>query len=486
VVVTYSPGALPARMPSPFGPPHEAALRAAEDLKARLPVPSEGKMFGVLVVDGGYLAAFSGMLDGRWEVPGFVPPAFDSAARDAFWPAGEAELAQIEAALAALEPARAEAAAALAREEAALDVLRVRHRERREARRARRAAGEPAAALDQESRGDTAERKRFVRDGQLAARARQLDEERARLIALRADRSRDYLHRLQDTYAFPLRALFAPAEPPGGAGDCAAPKLVAYALRHGLVPRALAEFWWGPPPPTGDRRHGEVYPACRGKCGPILGHLLAGIAEPPPVLEQPRGELRTIWQDDHLLVVTKPIGLLSVPGRSTRDSVATRVGGHVVHRLDLDTSGLIVIAKDLATLAAMQRQFERREVDKRYIALLDGDVAGDAGTIELPLRGDLDDRPRQIVDPIHGKPAVTVWRVLARGEGRTRVEFVPHTGRAHQLRVHAAHPRGLATPIVGDRLYGRAGDRLMLHAEALAFAHPHFATRLEFVDRAPF
>jgi tRNA pseudouridine32 synthase / 23S rRNA pseudouridine746 synthase len=473
-------------MPSPFGPPPEAARRAAEHLQAHLPVPSEGKMFGVLVIDNGYLAAFSGMLDGRWEVPGFVPPAFDVAARAAFWPAGEAELAQIEAALVALEPARGQVAAAIAREQAALEALRVQHRERREARRMRRAAGEASAPLDQESRGDTAERKRFVHDAELAARAKQLDEERARLVALRAERSRHFLHRLQDTYAFPLRALFAPGEPPGGAGDCAAPKLVAYALRHGLVPRALAEFWWGPPPPTGDRRHGVFYPACRGKCGPILGHLLAEIAEPPPVLEQPRGELRTIWQDDHLLVVSKPIGLLSVPGRSTRDSVATRLGGHVVHRLDLDTSGLIVVAKDLATLAAMQRRFERREVDKRYVAWLEGNVAGDAGTIELPLRGDLDDRPRQIVDPIHGKPAVTVWRVLARTEGKTRVEFAPHTGRAHQLRVHAAHPRGLATPIVGDRLYGRAGDRLMLHAESLAFAHPHSGTRLEFVDRAPF
>ena len=405
----------------------------------------------------------------------------------------EAELAQIDAALAALDPGRAEVAAAIAREEAALEALRVQHRLRREARRVRRTGGDAALlhALDQERRGDSAERRRWdaahrEQRAALAARARRFDNARARLVALRAARSRHYLRRLQETYAFPLRALFAPAEPPGGAGDCAAPKLVAYALRQGLAPRALAEFWWGPPPPTGDRRQGVFYPACRGKCRPILGHLLAGIAEPPPVYEQPSGELRVVWQDDHLMVVAKPPGLLSVPGRSTRDSVETRLGATVVHRLDLDTSGLIVLAKDAATLAAMHRQFERREVTKRYIAWLDGLVAGEAGTIDLPLRGDLDDRPRQIVDPAHGRPALTEWRVLERRDGRTRVAFSPRTGRAHQLRVHAAHPRGLATPIVGDRLYGRAGDRLLLHAELLAFVHPHTGASLEFADNSPF
>lgn len=486
----FTPGALPPRMPSPFGPAHEAARRAAQHLQARLPVPAEGKMFGVLVVDGGYLAAFSGMLDGRWEVPGFVPPAFDAAARAAFWPAGERELAAIDVRIAALDGPRAEVAAAIAREEADLEELRTRHRARREQRRLARAGGE-SHELDQESRGDGAERKRFDAERRpardvLAARARELDAERGGLVALRAETSRGYLVRLQDTYAFPLRALFAPAEPPGGAGDCAAPKLVAYALRHGLVPRALAEFWWGPLSATGDRRHGMYYPACRGKCGPILAHLLDGIAEPPPVLEDSKAELRVVWQDAHLIVVAKPVGLLSNPGRSTKDSVETRLGASVVHRLDLDTSGLLVLAKDPVTLAAMQRQFERREVTKRYVALLEGEVAGDAGVIDLPLRLDVDDRPRQIVDPVHGRAAITEWRVVARSGGRTRVDLSPRTGRAHQLRVHAAHPSGLATPIVGDRLYGHVDSRLYLHAEALTFVHPHTGARLDLADAAPF
>jgi tRNA pseudouridine32 synthase/23S rRNA pseudouridine746 synthase len=489
-VWSFDCGDLPARMPSPFGSPHDAARRAAQDLQTRLPALREGKMFGVLVVDGGYLAAFSGMLDGRWDVPGFVPPAFDATARDAFWPAGERELGVLQAQIDALAAPRGELATQLAHEEALLEELRARHRERREHRRNAR-AGEASHELDQQSRGDSAERKRFdaehrpVREA-LAARIRELDRQRAELAAIRAEKSRGYLHRLQGTYAFPLRSLFAPAEPPGGAGDCAAPKLIAYALRHGLRPRALAEFWWGPPSPLGDRHHGMLYPACRGKCGPILAHLLAGIADPPPVYEAPQSEPRIVWQDDHVLVVAKPAGLLSNPGRSTRDSVETRFGALVVHRLDLDTSGLLLLAKDRETLAALHRQFERREVDKRYIAWLAGDVAGDAGTIELPLRLDVDDRPRQVVDPVHGKPAVTHWQVLERSGGRTRVAFHPRTGRAHQLRVHAAHPRGLATPIVGDRLYGHADSRLLLHAEALAFIHPRTGVRLELAEPAPF
>jgi tRNA pseudouridine32 synthase/23S rRNA pseudouridine746 synthase len=207
-------------------------------------------------------------------------------------------------------------------------------------------------------------------------------------------------------------------------------------------------------------------------------------------------EPRTVFEDRWLVVVDKPVGLLSVPGRSglLRDSVLTRLrdrypradGPMVVHRLDLDTSGLMLAAKDAATHTALQRQFCRREIDKRYVAWLDGPVAGERGTIELALRVDLDDRPRQIHDPVHGKAAITDWNALERSGARTRVALHPRTGRTHQLRVHAAHPMGLAAPIVGDRLYGQPGDRLMLHAEALAFLHPHTGERIELVRSAPF
>ena len=393
-------------------------------------------------------------------------------------------------------------------------------------------------ALDQESRGDAAERKRFeaavaeVR-GPLAERVAAFERERMRLERLRADESRDLMKRVHDTYVISnargermrLRELFAPGEPPAGAGDCAGPKLLGEAYRHGLTPLALAEVWWGAPPATGGRHAGTFYPSCRGKCGPILPHMLDGLpVSAPPVFGG--GPIATelpavVFEDAWIVVVDKPVGLLSVPGRSgaLRDSVQTRLrarypeatGPLVVHRLDLDTSGLLLAAKDEGTHAALQAQFARRQIEKRYIAWLDGVVAADAGVVDLPIRVDLDDRPRQIHDPVHGKGAITEWSVLERGERTTRVALVPKTGRTHQLRVHAAHPRGIGAPIVGDRLYGRSaqpeievpdaglrgagylaapirGDevRLMLHAERLAFVHPHTGERIELSRAAPF
>jgi tRNA pseudouridine32 synthase/23S rRNA pseudouridine746 synthase len=536
------PAAVPARLASPFDPgePHPVARRAAEaligelrgraGLEARLAAPGGGKMFGVLVVAGpdgrvGTLRGFSGMLDGAWCVPGFVPPLFDAAARDAFWPAGERELAELDRALRALA-AGADATALriahaelAARHAAELAALRARHRDHRAVRQAARqairgaaGAGDPAAlhALDQASRGDAAERRRLLADhaaerAAIATRLDALDAARAELARGRAGRSRALMTRIHDSYAIasargerrPLRALFAPGEPPSGAGDCAGPKLLGHAYRLGATPLALAEFWWGAPPATGGRRAGQFYPSCRGKCGPLLAFMLDGLAcAAAPVFGAaaiPADEPRVVHEDPWLVIVDKPCGLLSVPGRDDRlqDSVVTRLrarwpGATAVHRLDLDTSGLLVAAKDPATHAALQRAFARREVDKRYVAWLDGPVAGDRGTVALALRVDLDDRPRQLVDPEHGKPAITDWQVIDRAGARTRVHLVPHTGRSHQLRVHAAHPLGLGAPIVGDRLYGRAAERLALHAEALAFVHPHTGRRVALERPAPF
>jgi tRNA pseudouridine32 synthase/23S rRNA pseudouridine746 synthase len=218
--------------------------------------------------------------------------------------------------------------------------------------------------------------------------------------------------------------------------------------------------------------------------------------EPAPefgLTSAPLDEPRIVHQDQWLVVVDKPCGLLSVPGRAAHlaDSVQTRLqarfpGALVAHRLDLDTSGLLVAALDLETHQRLQAQFRRREVSKTYLAWLDGSPVGEAGTIELPLRVDLDDRPRQIVDAVHGKAAVTDWRVLRRAGTRTLVSFSPRTGRTHQLRVHAAHPAGLGAPIAGDRLYGTAGERLLLHAEAIAFVHPATGARLALTSPAPF
>jgi tRNA pseudouridine32 synthase/23S rRNA pseudouridine746 synthase len=538
--------------PSPFDElgPHALARRAAEVMQAELRAgfiapgipsamlegPEGGKMFGVLVVqrpDGriGFLRSFSGMLAGRWELPGFVPPLFDREARNRVEPSGEAVVKALLARAEALQssPELAELRtcheAQKARHAEEWEAMRVRHEQRRQRRHARRAEltasstlteaarREALHALDQESRGDKAERRRL--DAAHEEERRALEPKRARmerrlqaLERLRRIVCRALMKRLHDTYGVPnargerrpLRALFAPGEPPSGAADCAAPKLLAHAFTHGLRPLALAEFWWGTPPSSGGRVSGAFYAACRDKCGPLLPFMLEGLHvapprafSPPPVVAE---DLPIVFEDAWLVVVDKPAGLLSVPGKdeSVTDSVLARLraryphatGPLLVHRLDLDTSGLLVAALDSRTHAALQRQFVHREVQKRYVAWLAGAVRGEQGTIDFPMRVDLDDRPRQIHDPVHGKPAVTRWQVLQRRGERTRVALFPHTGRTHQLRVHAAHPLGLGAPIVGDRLYGHPDDRLMLHAEWLSFLHPGTGQRVSFERPAPF
>jgi len=437
---------------------HPLARRAAMELMQtlqshdvapwRLHEAGNGKMFGVLVVatpDGtiGYFRGFSGMVHGKWEIDGWVPPTFDPYAYDAVRIAAEAEMLEFK-----------EQRAALLASDAAV------------------------RALD----------------------------------LTRAARSRALTTQIHESYHFAnargevrgLRSLFAPGEPPTGSGDCAAPKLLAQAYRLGLRPIALGEFWWGAASAAGDRREGVFYAACRGKCLPILTHMLDGLpAEPPPLFGSAAidpAEPRAVFEDEHLLVVNKPVGLLTTPGRSASlsDCVVSRLreryphatGPLAVHRLDLDTSGLLLIAKHADTARALQRMFSLREIEKHYVAWLNGNVAADHGHITLPLRLDVDDRPRHIHDPVLGKPAHTEWHVLARANGRTRVRFTAHTGRSHQLRVHSAHPQGLDAPIVGDRLYGRnapsEGERMQLHAERLAFVHPVSGARLVIAQPTPF
>ncbi|MCC6245951.1 MAG: RluA family pseudouridine synthase [Gemmatimonadaceae bacterium] len=463
----------PTRFPTPFDRKalHPLARRAAMELVEslqspharawRLDEPGNGKMFGVLVVsapDGtiGYLRGFSGMINGAWDTDGWVPAAFDREARDRVWIPGEQEMLDVTAQRAAL-----------------------------------------LVTMPEDANSPDARR--------VAAAIRTLDD-------TRTARSRTLMRQIQDCYHFSnargevraLRSLFAPAEPPAGAGDCAAPKLLAHAYRLGLTPLALAELWWGAPASTGDRRAGVFYAACRGKCLPILTHMLDGLpVDPPPLFGSAAldpAEPRVLYEDDQVMVVHKPSGLLTVPGRSAslHDCVVSRLrtrypeatGPLVVHRWDMDTSGLVLCAKDMVTASALNRLFSLREIDKHYVAYVDGVVTGDHGHIHLPLRVDIDDRPRNIHDPVHGKPAHTEWRALAREPGRTRVQFIPHTGRSHQLRGHAAHPEGLNAPIVGDRLYGHIApdddERLLLHAERLAFIHPVTGAPVVVEHSAPF
>jgi len=540
--------ALPQGFPSPFSnTPHPLAQHAALELQQQLnnpqawshdfDAPEGGKMFGVLVVRDasdqlGYLAAFSGMLAGKWVQPGFVPPFFDQQMLDGFLPAGETRLRTYEAQINGLQystefEALNDQLAALQRQrDVELKTLVASHRQRKAARRELREklnsqdeGGALLVKLSFESQQDKRALRAF--QDEWGARLANVQEEIARIeqqiAELKRERSRlsNRLHRkLFKAYRLSNRLgeektvaeFFEERLPPGGTGDCAAPKLIQYAHQQGLMPLAMAEFWWGTSPKDGIRHHGNYYPACRGKCHPILPFMLKGIDVQPRVIANQvfndTSAPEAVYEDDDLLVINKPSGLLSVPGKETTDSVQTRLqqrypdheGLLLVHRLDMPTSGLLLVAKHRVIHKALQQQFLKCTVEKRYVALLskrlpelsDDGVVLNGGMVELPLRVDFDDRPRQMVCFAHGKPAVTRWQVIARNEDTTRVYFYPHTGRTHQLRLHAAHQAGLNAPIYGDELYGESVARLLLHAERLSFDHPVTKKRIEITAPAPF
>ena len=547
-------------------PIHPLAQAAAAHVIAELPgatldalqQPGAGKMFGVLVVADasrtlgtariGFLRGFSGKLDGVWQRDGFVPPLFDEAARALWWTDGEAYLATLDAQLQSLEQSAAwqvSTAAVLAADAAQTrELLRLRDEVtlRRVARATLREQHTNDVTmldrLDDESRRDGTlqrEAKQRLTNAVQAARAtlQPLTAAHTQLRELRSATSRRFMQTVYDEYQLhgpdgktvPLRSCFAPHDPPGGAGDCAAPKLVGFANTHGLQSLALAEFWIGAPPTHGGRVHGVFYPPCRGKCGAILPRMLPPVVTSTPALlaaphsqlgpstdvstvakasaPQDTDELRIWFQDDRLAVVEKPSGMLSIPGRGPKlaNSLQTRLQlafqnptATVAHRLDQDTSGLMIVCLDAATLAAMHNLFARRDVTKHYIAILDGTLptlsVGSTGSITLPLRPDHYDRPRQIVDVELGKSAQTDFQVLSIVDNRTRVRLSPLTGRTHQLRIHAAHLNGLGVAIVGDRIYGRGPDatvpRMMLHAASLRFVHPWTGQAIEVESPVPF
>ncbi len=285
--------------------------------------------------------------------------------------------------------------------------------------------------------------------------------------------------------------------PPSGTGDCAAPKLLQYAFQNDLTPISMGEFWWGASPAKEIRKHGVFYPACGSRCKPILEHMLAGIElEENPFIQSDlaKKEIKIVYEDPSMLIINKPAELLSVRGKLVSDSVQTRIqalypeleGPFIVHRLDMSTSGLMILAKTREDHKALQKQFIEKTVQKRYVAILNGIISQDAGTIELPLCLDILDRPRQLVCDTHGKYAKTEWKVVERTNNKTRIHFFPITGRTHQLRVHASHPKGLNTSILGDDLYGTKSDRLYLHAEQIIFQHPRSGNDLNFTEKASF
>ena len=485
-------------------------------------------MFGVLVVEDeagklGFLAAFSGNLDGRNHHDYFVPPIYDMLRPGDFFRRGEAEISAInrtikeresgekyQSAKAALERATCDA-------EHALSELKAQLKERKKERDKRRAEGEDSSVLILESQRDNAELqrlKRAMRDV-VAEALERYDGLHAEVEALKAERQQRSAELQMQLFAEfrilnargevrNLCELFAPTPqlvPPAGAGECAAPKLLQYAYLNGLRPVAMAEFWLGASPRGEVRHDGAFYPACNGKCKPILTHMLEGLSvEPNPLTQIVPAEPSILWEDSHIVVIDKPCGMLSVDGKSgvrsveqwARERYPDISGPMIVHRLDQSTSGILLLAKDKATHKAMQEQFVTRTVSKQYMALLDGVVEPKSGRIDLCMKLDYDNRPRQMVAP-DGKRSITEYRVLSVEGGRSRVAFYPLTGRTHQLRLHSAHPEGLNTPIVGDDIYGHEqhsdlgdGHCLCLHASRLEFTHPHTQERIVIESEAEF
>lgn len=541
---------LPERFTFPFYyQPHPLCLLAAQELQEYLKTQQVwqhnfdltvdqtnaiGKMFGVLLVQNkhneiGYLAAFSGKLAGQNHLPKFVPPVFDMLSKDSFFLTQKIEINKINKQLEQRErnPQILELEEFLQFEIDASARQQTRHREKiiagRKRRKAQRAAAEielnanDLLKLKEQLGQESIKEKLQLRDlniywseriQQAEKELKQLTNEITSLKKQRKELSAALQKQLFDQYQFlnikgklkSLRDIFQETTqitPPAGAGECATPKLLHYAFAHNFQPLAMAEFWWGASPKSEIRKHQNFYPACQGKCQPILEHMLEGInMDDNPLLTNPaQGKsIDIIYQDEVMLVINKPAEFLSVPGKNIEDSVYLRIkqsfpkamGPLIIHRLDMATSGLMVIALSKEAHKELQKQFIKRTVKKRYVALLAGLIKEDSGTIDLPLRVDLDDRPRQLVCYEHGRHARTEWQVIERKNNQTKVYFYPVTGRTHQLRVHSAHIKGLNTPIVGDDLYGNKNTRLHLHAETLELKHPMTKELMHFQINAQF
>ena len=426
----------PERFTYPFCyEPHPLCLLAVEEVKQEIEriQPKEGKMFGVLVVEGmtqrdgspvSFLAAYSGLLEGRNDWDFFVPPVYDAQQPDGYFKQKEREI---------------------------------------------------MASVDHKEMSQALQLWLFRQYRMLNARGEEKD-----LVEI----WQDYHSSPRIREKYPL--------PPGGTGDCCAPKLLQYAYQHDLKPVCMAEFWWGPSPKSEVRHHGQFYPACSGKCKPVLAWMLQGLdVDPNPEVQGfQHQEPSIVWEDEVMVVVDKPSGMLSLPGKIGDDSVATWAlkrwpGAMLVHRLDMMTSGILLVAKTSDAYHHLQKQFEERTIKKKYLAVVEGVPQQEHGIIDLPLSSDPLNRPYQMVDYAHGKRAITEYRALTRvtkepSRCYTLLALWPHTGRTHQLRMHCAHEQGLGCPIVGDELYGQKADRLYLQAQAITFVHPVTGKRMHF------
>jgi tRNA pseudouridine32 synthase/23S rRNA pseudouridine746 synthase len=538
---------LPEKFTFPFYyEPHELSIIAANELQGYLETQTDfehnfglnkhqeglviGKMFGVLVCQNqegeiGYLWAFSGKLAGENHHSCFVPTIFDMLHKDGFFRKEEEVLNAINRQIEILEDSdelqNKSIQLELTKKEAATDIQSQKDKikrlkiERDEKRNSFENLSSPEieqleSALSEESKKESILLKKMTKywNFQLENAQKKVNlllNEINQLKEERKQKSGALQQKLFAEYSFlnqfgerkSIGEIFN-NNPPAGAGECAAPKLLHYAFEHNLKPIAMAEFWWGQSPKSEIRKHKQFYPACKSKCEPILlSHMLKGIEmEANPFQENPAEgkDIEIVYEDEVLVIINKPAEFLSVPGKIISDSVYHRVkalypkatGPLIVHRLDMSTSGLMIIAKNEETYVKLQSQFIKRTIKKRYVALLDGILEANEGFVDLPLRVDLDDRPRQLVCYEHGKSAQTKWLKIETKNNQTLVYFYPITGRTHQLRVHASHRLGLNSPIVGDDLYGKKGDLLHLHAEQITFIHPISKEEMTFTNEADF
>jgi len=542
---------LPKQFTYPFYyQPHPLCITAADEIKVYLTSQTDfehnfgldntkkglkiGKMFGVMITENveghiGYIAAFSGKLAESNFITGFVPPIYDTLNPNGFYKQGEAHLnilndkiealeqsEQLKQAISNLDQTKAEV-------EKSLDAFKRNAKLEKQNRKQKRVEVEQNLSnsdkntffenlkqqsiqsniklkylkLDCEARIKSAEKKyndllqpieAFKTERKtLSASLQKQIHEQYRLLNAKGE-TKDLVDIFKST---------ALEKPPVAAGECAAPKLFQYAFNNQLKPIAMAEFYWGISPTAEVRKHGQFYPSCRSRCEPILGFMMQGLDVDPNPIETAgtfKGELEIIYEDDYLLLVNKPSEFLSVPGKTIKDSVLTRMqnylpnatGPLLLHRLDMSTSGLLLVAKNERTHKNLQKQFINRTIRKQYVALLEGTLDSKSGIIDLPLRVDLNNRPRQLVCYDFGKQAQTKYEVIDVTDNKTRIHFYPITGRTHQLRVHAAHHKGLNIPIVGDDLYGNVSNRLHLHAESLSFEHPIKREWMNFTCEAPF
>lgn len=558
---------LPERFTFPFCyEPHPLCLLASQELQQQLSSNAHfqqeftrtGKMFGVLLVElsqgeVGYLSAFSGKLnldaDLYQKTINFVPPVFDVDAQTDFFHEeskiinrlnSELEELLVNPQLDAYEQTLGQK---LSQQNEELDQFRNQMAVNKKIRKEKRNDaknnfdGDELAQNLKQLAQESIDGKNQLRDlkeywcnlvSQIQQKLDNLTDEINGIKKKRKQLSTKLQKKLFKQYRLLNSAgvekdvieLFKDSLyqiPPAGTGDCAAPKLLQYAFKQNMKPLAMAEFWWGQAPNSEIRQHKNFYGACSGKCQPILVHMLDGMAiDDNPLLVNPaEGKaLEILYQDDDIVVVNKPSEFLSVPGKNIEDSVYLRIkqqfpkatGTYIVHRLDMSTSGVMVLALTKRAQKNIQQQFVNRTIKKRYVAILEGKVESDLGKIldehrgevNLPLRGDLEDRPRQLVCFKQGKNAKTQWEVIEVIDGRAKLYLYPETGRTHQLRVHCAHPQGLNMPILGDDLYGRShyfrankmadkkAKRLYLHAEKLTLNHPITKEEMTFQIDADF